>query len=134
MVNGNCELGILTNSGYCGFVNVSVKRVAAHRIAHMQVKSRGTTLDTGRCFGCEFLWPLSGLVTREINGAKVILPIWHKIEAEGVRRASPVLEERYATSSSKSLETVIEDLMQAIAPRAVTAGSGTAPDADPGTR
>ena len=82
-------------------------------------------------------WPkneLSGLVTREINGAKVILPIWHKIDAEGVRKASPVLADRYATFSSKSLETVIEDIMQAIAPRAVTAGSGTAPGADPGTR
>ena len=81
-------------------------------------------------------WPkneLSGLVTREINGTKVVLPVWHNIHADGVRKASPILADRYATSSNKGLETVIEDLMQVIAPRPVTAGSGTAPATHPGT-
>ena len=81
-------------------------------------------------------WPkneLSGLVTREVNGAKVILPVWHKIDADGVRKASPILADRYATSSSKGLETVIEDLMQAIAPRPLTARSRTAHAMHPGT-
>ena len=80
-------------------------------------------------------WPqneLNGLVTRETNDVKVILPVWHKIDVEGVRKVSPVLADRFATSSRKGLETVIEDLIQAIAPPAVTAGSTIAADAHRG--
>ena len=37
---------------------------------------------------------LSGLVTRETGGAKVILPVWHNLDAEEVRTYSPVLADR----------------------------------------
>ena len=73
-------------------------------------------------------WPqneLNGLVTRETGGAKVILPVWHNIDAEAVRTVSPVLADRVATSSSKGLTRVIEDLMQAIAPPVEAVGSST---------
>ena len=73
-------------------------------------------------------WPqseLNGLVTRETGGAKVILPVWHNIDAEAVRTVSPVLADRVATSSSKGLKRVIKDLMQAIAPPGVAVGSPT---------
>ena len=64
-------------------------------------------------------WPqdeLSGLVTRETGGAKVILPVWYNLDAEAVRTFSPILATRVATLSSKGLDRVIADLMQAIAP------------------
>ncbi len=66
-------------------------------------------------------WPqeeLSGLVTRETGGAKVILPVWHNLDAEAVRTFSPILADRVAIPSSKGLNRVIADLMQAIAPPA----------------
>ena len=61
---------------------------------------------------------MDGLASRENDGVKVILPVGHNINAEAVREASPMLADRVATSSSKDLERVIEDLMQAIAPNA----------------
>ena len=62
-------------------------------------------------------WPqreLDGLASREHDGVKVILPIWHNIDAEVVREASPMLADRVAISSSENLDRVIEDLMQVI--------------------
>ena len=81
-------------------------------------------------------WPqneLNGLVTRETGGVKVILPVWHNIDAEAVRTFSPVLADRVATSSSKGLQRVIEDLMQAIAPPVEAVGSSTPARARPTT-
>src|ERR1700682_2844646 len=44
-------------------------------------------------------WPqkeLDGLVAREIDGAKVILPVWHNLGAEEIRAYSPTLADRLA--------------------------------------
>ena len=71
-------------------------------------------------------WPqneLDGLFARETGDAKVILPVWHNIDAEGVRRFSSILTGRFATSSSKGLKTVIDDLMRVIAPSAIAAAA-----------
>ena len=82
-------------------------------------------------------WPqneLNGLVTRETGGGKVILPVWHNIDAEAIRTVSPVLADRVATSSSNGLTQVIEVLMQVIGPpAAVAVGSPTAAGAHPTT-
>ena len=62
-------------------------------------------------------WPqkeLNGLVAREGDGTKVLLPVWHNITLEKVREASPILADRMATSSSKELDQVVADLMQVI--------------------
>ncbi len=62
-------------------------------------------------------WPqkeLDGLVAREVDGKKVILPVWHNISAEQIREYSPMLADRVATLSSKGLDRVIDDLMEAI--------------------
>lgn len=71
-------------------------------------------------------WPqneLDGLFARETDDTKVILPVWHNIDAEGVRRVSPTLAGRFATSSSKGLKAVIDDLMRVIAPTAIAAAT-----------
>ena len=62
-------------------------------------------------------WPqreLDGLVAREINNVKVILPVWHNIGADEIRRYSPTLADRLAVSSSKGLDHVTRQLLQAI--------------------
>lgn len=62
-------------------------------------------------------WPqreLDGLVAREIAGVKVILPIWHCINAEGIRKFSPTLADKLAVSSEEGIDHVIAELMRAI--------------------
>ena len=51
---------------------------------------------------------------REVDGRKVILPVWHNIDAATLRRHSPMLADRLATSSSKGLEQVIIELLEAV--------------------
>lgn len=62
-------------------------------------------------------WPqdeLDGLVASEVGGLKVILPVWHKITADEVRRYSPMLAGRLATSSDAGLEVVVSHLRVAM--------------------
>ncbi len=56
---------------------------------------------------------LAGLMAREVDGRKVILPIWHNITAEQLRAYSPVLTDRVASRSEKGVEVVVEDLLRA---------------------
>jgi hypothetical protein len=62
-------------------------------------------------------WPqreLDGLVAREINGVKVILPVWHNIGHAEICTYSPTLADRMAVSSSKGIEHVAAELIRAI--------------------
>jgi hypothetical protein len=62
-------------------------------------------------------WPqneLDGLMSREIAGTKVILPIWHNITAEEVRQHSPILAGRVAARSEHGLEKVIAEVREAM--------------------
>ncbi len=48
-------------------------------------------------------WPqyeLDGMVAREMNGVKVILPIWHKVSKDEVMAYSPTLADKVALNSS----------------------------------
>ena len=48
-------------------------------------------------------WPqyeLDGLVAREMQGSKVILPIWHKVSKDEVLSYSPTLADKVALNSS----------------------------------
>jgi len=68
-------------------------------------------------------WPqkeLDGLVAREVNGRKVILPVWHNVDKNTVARYSPTLADRYATSSGDGLEKVVKDLLKAIGKNATS--------------
>jgi len=59
-------------------------------------------------------WPqreLDGLIAREVDGRKVILPVWHKIDCEGVRLYSPMLADRLAVSSSRGVKQVADALI-----------------------
>lgn len=62
-------------------------------------------------------WPqreLDGLVAREEEGKKVVLPIWHDITATEVRRCSPTLADRLAISSSKGVAAVVKEILEVV--------------------
>lgn len=45
-------------------------------------------------------YELDGLVNKETNGIKVILPIWHKVSKDEVQKFSPTLADKVALDSS----------------------------------
>ncbi len=62
-------------------------------------------------------WPqkeLDGLVAREVDGQKVILPVWHGVDADVIRKFSPLLADRVAVSSAVGIEAVVQALITAM--------------------
>lgn len=62
-------------------------------------------------------WPqreLDGLVAKEGNFNKVILPIWHGVTQEQVASFSPMLAGRLAASSDKGMDLVVKEILRAI--------------------
>ena len=59
-------------------------------------------------------WPqreLDGLFAREINGEKVILPIWHKISKNEVLKFSPIIADLLAlNTSSFTIEEIAKEI------------------------
>ncbi len=56
---------------------------------------------------------LNDLATREVNGKKVILPVWHKIGFQDVFECSPVLADRVAITTDKGLDYVVQRMLKA---------------------
>jgi hypothetical protein len=62
-------------------------------------------------------WPkkeLDGLVALEVDGRKVILPVWHNVTRDDVARFSPILAGRLAVSSSTGLDNVVSEIKRAL--------------------
>jgi hypothetical protein len=62
-------------------------------------------------------WPkkeLDGLVALEVDGRKVILPVWHNLTRDDVARYSPILAGRLAVSTSTGLDNVVREIRRAI--------------------
>ena len=62
-------------------------------------------------------WPqkeLDGLVQRESKGEKVILPVWHNLDAEQIRANSPSLADRVGVRSSLGLAQVVAEILRAM--------------------
>jgi hypothetical protein len=62
-------------------------------------------------------WPqqeLDGLMSKEVSGIKVILPVWHNIGFEGVQARSPILAGRLAAKSSDGMKQVVGELRAAM--------------------
>ncbi len=58
-------------------------------------------------------YELNSLVAKEIEGKKVILPIWHNISKDDVLRYSPMLADKFALSSgSKKIEEMVKDFYE----------------------
>jgi len=74
----------------------------------------GIVILSPRFFGKH--WPqqeLNGLATREVNGEKVILQVWHEVGFEEVREYSPTLADRVAVSTHNGLEQIVERILDA---------------------
>jgi hypothetical protein len=62
-------------------------------------------------------WPqreLDGLDAREVNGVKVILPVWHGVDHATVVGHSPTLAGRMAVSSSRGIPAVVAEILKAL--------------------
>lgn len=58
-------------------------------------------------------YELNGMVAREMNGHKVILPIWHKISKDEVLKFSPSLADKMALNTSiHTVEDIINSLKE----------------------
>jgi len=58
-------------------------------------------------------WPqreLNGLLARETSGDKVVLPVWHRVNAAYVARHSPILADRVSLSTELGIERVAAEL------------------------
>lgn len=64
-------------------------------------------------------WPqreLDGLVARENDEAKVILPLWHGVTKADVTRYSPLLADRFAADTSLGLSHVVTTILKVVRP------------------
>ncbi len=63
-------------------------------------------------------WPqyeLNGLTAREIEGRKVILPVWHKLEKTDILKVSPPLADKVAGNTSmNSIEQVAKQIAKVL--------------------
>jgi hypothetical protein len=63
-------------------------------------------------------WPqyeLDGLVTREMQGQKVILPVWHEVSYHDVATYSPTLADKLAADTSKhSVDEIADQVTRAL--------------------
>jgi hypothetical protein len=86
----------------------------------------GVVILSARFF--EKHWPqqeLNGLVTREVNGRKVILPVWHGVAFVEVRNYSVILADRFSVQTKDGLAHVVQKIMEVVGnPGAQTTHSG----------
>ncbi len=64
-------------------------------------------------------WPkaeLDGLLNRELTGRKVILPVWHGVNAEEVSRESPLVAAKLAVSTDDGIPKVVDAIVDAVGP------------------
>ena len=62
-------------------------------------------------------WPkneLDGLVAKEADARKVILPVWHGVTKDEVHNFSPILSGRLAADSKDGIQTVVQQLLDAM--------------------
>lgn len=86
-------------------------------IDHGLVKSKFGTVILSSAF-CSKSWTqyeLDSMVAREMNGHKMILPIWHKVTKNDVINFSPALADKVALNTSiSSIEEIASELAEVI--------------------
>jgi hypothetical protein len=63
---------------------------------------------------------LDGLAQREVDGTKVILPVWIGVDEQEVRKFSPPLADRIAARWEDGIATVVMQLIEVIKPEVLT--------------
>ena len=64
-------------------------------------------------------WPqreLEGLVAKEIEGRKVILPLWHKVDAAFIRSKSLLLAGIIGIPTSKGIPFIVQEVLKVLKP------------------
>jgi transcriptional regulator with XRE-family HTH domain len=72
----------------------------------------GVVVLSPRFFAKE--WPqreLDGMAALEVDGRKVILPVWHGVGRKEVRAKSPILADRVAIRSDQGVDTVVKEIL-----------------------
>ncbi|SGZ04042.1 TIR domain-containing protein [Moritella viscosa] len=86
-------------------------------IDHGLVRSKYGTVIISSAF-CSKNWTqyeLDSMVAREMNGHKMILPIWHKVTKDDVLRFSPSLADKVALNTSiNSIEEIANELRDVV--------------------
>ena len=63
-------------------------------------------------------WPKTELdalaIRQNVDGKKVILPIWHEIGIEEVKKYSPILASKIAAQSSDSINSIVTQIEQVL--------------------
>jgi len=62
-------------------------------------------------------WPrqeLNGLLAREEDGRKTILPVWHQIDKQTLASYSPILADRLASTTDRGISAVAADIVQVV--------------------
>jgi len=62
-------------------------------------------------------WPqreLDGLVSREIDGEKIVLPVWHEISRDAIMKYSPILADKMAVQTSEGLGPVVSAILNVV--------------------
>lgn len=62
---------------------------------------------------------LNGLAQREVDGEKVLLPVWHGVTDTAVRSFSPPLADRFAAQWELGLDGVVEQLFAVLGRRVI---------------
>ncbi len=73
-------------------------------------------------------WPqaeLDALVTRELNGERVLLPVWHRITAKELAKASPLLASRLGIDWARGIDVVCDAILGALSTRKVAASASS---------
>jgi formylglycine-generating enzyme required for sulfatase activity len=66
-------------------------------------------------------WPrreLDGLVTRDVQEGKIILPVWHGVTHDDVARFSPPLADKLAISTDRGVADVVQAILRVVRPEA----------------
>jgi TIR domain-containing protein len=82
------------------------------------------------CFGIVILSPsfmqkswtqneLGGIWARETATRKLLLPVWHRVDASQVAERTPMLADRVAVSTQKGLQHVAEEIVRASFPHRI---------------
>ena len=61
-------------------------------------------------------WELNGLLSREISGKEVILPIWHHVTHEQLLEYSPPLADKFALNSDMELSEIVKKIVERVKP------------------
>lgn len=68
---------------------------------------------------------LNGLFAIEMGGRKTILPVWHQISSEEMRRFAPIQSDKYALRSADGIVSVARALVEEIRPELFSLDNST---------